>query len=77
MIIRETPNAKQVKYLNLEDPSVFTSPWYYLQPNDIVVVKPNEEKMESEQRRTRNQLMYTTVISAITFVFLIIDRIFR
>ncbi|MBC7887716.1 MAG: polysaccharide biosynthesis/export family protein [Ferruginibacter sp.] len=77
MVIRETANTKQVKHLNLEDPSIFTSPWYYLHPNDIVVIKPDEEKINTEQRRTRNQLLYTTVISAITFVFLIVDRIFR
>ncbi len=77
MVIRETQNSKEIKHLNLEDPSIFTSPWYYLQPNDIVVVKPNEAKIDAEQKRTRNQLLYTTVLSAITFVFLIIDRIFR
>ncbi|MEO6721243.1 MAG: polysaccharide biosynthesis/export family protein [Ferruginibacter sp.] len=77
LVIRETPGAKEFKHLNLEDPSIFTSPWYYLQPNDIVVMKPNEEKIATEARRTRNQLLYTTVLSAITFVFLIVDRIFR
>ncbi len=77
MIIRETSNAKQVKHLNLQDPSIFTSPWYYLQPNDIVVVKPNEEKMINEQKRIRNQLYYTTILSGITFVILILDRITR
>lgn len=77
MIIRETSNAKQVKHLNLQDPSIFTSPWYYLQPNDIVVVKPNEEKIINEQKRTRNQMYYTTILSGITFVLLILDRITR
>ncbi|MEO6550159.1 MAG: polysaccharide biosynthesis/export family protein [Ferruginibacter sp.] len=77
MIIREAGNTKTFKHLNLEDPSIFTSPWYYLQPNDIVVVKPNEEKINTEQKRTRNQLVYTTVLSVITFVFLIVDRLFR
>lgn len=77
MVIRESANSKQVKHLNLEDPSIFTSPWYYLQPNDIVVVKPNEEKIETEQKRASNQLLYATVLSGISFLFLIIDRIFR
>ncbi len=77
MVIRENGNTKEFKHLNLEDPSIFTSPWFYLQPNDIVVVKPNEEKINTEQRRTRNQLMYTTLLSGITFVFLIVDRITR
>ena len=74
MVIRETEGTKEIKHLNLEDPSIFTSPWYYLQPNDIVVIKPNEEKIETEQKRNRNLLIYTTVISAITFIILIIDR---
>ncbi len=77
MVIREIGTAKQFKHLNLEDPSIFSSPWYYLQPGDIVVVKPNEAKIDTDQKRLRNQLMYTTIISGISFVFLIVDRIFR
>jgi polysaccharide export outer membrane protein len=77
MIIRESGNTKEVKNLNLEDPSIFTSPWYYLQPNDIVVVKPNEEKIEDEQKRTSNQLLYGTIITGLTFLLVIIDRIAR
>ena len=77
MVIREINHSKQVKHLNLQDPSIFTSPWYYLQPNDIVVVKPNEEKIMADQKKTRNQFYFTTILSVTTFVFLIIDRITR
>jgi polysaccharide export outer membrane protein len=77
MIIRESQDTKQVKHLNLENSSILTSPWYFLQPNDIVVIKPNELKSNSEQHRNNNRLTYTTVLSGITFAFLIIDRIFR
>ena len=77
MIIRESQNTKQVKHLNLENPSIFTSPWYYLQPNDIVVIKPNELKDTAEQRRTNRHMLYTTILSSITFVFIMIDRIVR
>lgn len=77
MVIRETKSTKEIKQLNLEDPSIFTSPWYYLQPNDIVVVKPNEEKINAEAKRTRNQLLYTTILTGVTLLILIVDRIFR
>lgn len=77
MVIRETDHSKQVKHLNLQDPSIFTSPWYYLQPNDIVVVKPNEEKIVADQKKIRNQMYYTTILSGITFIFLIVDRLTR
>lgn len=77
MIIRESSGAKEFKHINLEDPSIITSPWYYLQPNDIVVVKPNAEKMEADAKRLSNQMLFTTIISGVTFVLLIIDRILR
>jgi len=77
MIIRESQNIKQVKHLNLENYSILNSSWYFLQSNDIVVIKPNELKLNSEQRRNNNRLIYTTVLSSITFAFLIIDRISR
>lgn len=77
LVIREIPGAKQFKHLNLEDPSIFTSPWYYLQPNDIVVVKPNEEKLDDEQKRIKRQQLFTTALSAVSFSLIILDRIFR
>lgn len=75
MVVRESNNAKEIKHLNLEDPSIFTSPWYYLQPNDIVIVKPNEDKINDEQRRTRNLVLYSTVISGLSFLLIVIDRL--
>ena len=75
MVVRESNNAKEIKHLNLEDPSIFTSPWYYLQPNDIVIVKPNEDKINDEQRRTRNLLLYSTVITGLSFLLIVIDRL--
>jgi polysaccharide export outer membrane protein len=77
LVIRETTAGKEFKHLNLENFSIITSPWYYLQPNDIVVVKINEEKVVTEAKRTRNQVLFATVISSISFLLLILDRISR
>ena len=40
LVIRDQDSSKQFKRLNLKDNSVFYSPYYYLQPNDIVYVEP-------------------------------------
>ena len=77
MVIRETANAKIFKQLNLQDESIFKSPWYYLQPKDILVIKPNLEKINKEQRRARNQLLFTTIVSALSITVIILDRIIR
>ena len=77
LVIRETPTSKEFKHLNLENQSIFTSPWYYLQPKDIVVINPNEEKLHKEQKRTRNQQIISTVLSGLSIAIIILDRIFR
>src|SRR6185436_4696019 len=47
MIIRESNDVKIIKRLNLNTDELFTSPYYYLQSNDIVYVEPNKAKVAS------------------------------
>lgn len=47
MIIREDKDQKIIKRLNLNSDEIFTSPYYYLQSNDIVYVEPNKAKIAS------------------------------
>jgi polysaccharide export outer membrane protein len=77
MVIRETPGAKEFKHLNLENESIFTSPWYYLQPKDILVINPDVDKIYKDLRRTRNLQLYTTFISVLSITFIIMDRIIK
>jgi polysaccharide export outer membrane protein len=44
MIIRETDGIKKYVSLNLNDSKVFSSPYYYLNNNDVVYVKPGKNK---------------------------------
>ena len=57
LIIRETSNGKTFKRLNLENHSLFTSEWYYLQPDDVVYVEPNDKKVNEENRNKRQQVI--------------------
>jgi polysaccharide export outer membrane protein len=77
MIIREEGSDKKVKLLNLEDQSVFTSPWYYVQPNDIVYVPQDIVKLEKLEKRQNLQTNLALVISSVSFLLLILDRISR
>jgi len=76
LIIRETGNGKQFKRINLEDHSIFTSEWYYLQPDDVVYVEPNDKKVKEEKRNKRQQTV-SMVLSGVSFAIIILDRIFR
>lgn len=77
LVIREEGNQKKVKILNFEDHSIFSSPWYYLQPNDIVYVMPDETKRQREERRTRFQTNFAIASAAISLLVIVLDRIFR
>lgn len=39
-LVRESNQGKKIIQLNLTDPKLVTSPWYYVQPGDIIYVEP-------------------------------------
>ncbi|REG98232.1 polysaccharide biosynthesis/export family protein [Flavobacterium aquicola] len=43
-IIRQTPNGTEMENLDLTNINVMNSPYYFLQPNDYVYVKPLKQK---------------------------------
>lgn len=74
MIIREKENTKEIKHLNLEDHSIFSSPWYYVQPNDIVYVPAeiNQSKIAEEKRRNQ-QMTITLVASSVSLLVALVN----
>ena len=44
LLIHEKNGVKETKRLTLQDYSIFSSPYYYLQSNDIIYVEPNKAK---------------------------------
>lgn len=77
MIIREHENSKDFKHVNLEDNSIFTSPYYYLQPNDVVVVSPNEKIVKEDQHRTQYLQTSASILQLLTISIIIYQTFFR
>ncbi|RYF82666.1 MAG: hypothetical protein EOO03_15880 [Chitinophagaceae bacterium] len=77
MVVREEGNTKKVRHLNLEDKAIFTDPWYYIQPNDIVLVRADVEKEEKAEKRARLQTTIAMVTGAASFLLIIVDRLTR
>ncbi len=44
LIIRQYPQGQKIHHLDLTDIKVMNSPYYYIQPNDIIYVKPLVQK---------------------------------
>lgn len=77
MVIREKSGSRNFKTLNLQDPSVFNSDFFFMQPGDIVVVKPNEEKVMAEAKRLRTQQVTTLTLQAVTIALIVYQTFFR
>jgi polysaccharide biosynthesis/export protein len=50
MVIREKDGVREYGEVNLKDNKFFTSPYYYLQQNDVVYVEPSKAKTATLQQ---------------------------
>jgi len=76
LLIRQYPQGQQIHHLDLTDVNVMQSPYYYIQPNDMIYVKPLKQK--SWGTGTTAKETFSTLISVFTFVtatILLIDRL--
>ena len=63
LVIRETPGGKQVKRLDLTNHSVFTSPFYYMKPDDVVYVEPTTIKIKNNNSNPQTFTLVLTILS--------------
>jgi len=74
LIIRETETGKQFKRLNLSDKSIFSSPFYYLKPDDVVYIEPTESKIKST---TQTQQIVSYALSGVTILITVLSLLLR
>lgn len=72
LVIRETTAGKDFKRINLEDQSVFTSSYYWLQPGDVVYVEPSTVKID-EAKRAQRQQNISIGLSALSIAVIILN----
>lgn len=74
-IIRQTPTGVQLNDIDLTDINVMKSPYYYLQPNDYIYVKPLRQKTwGTGQTGIQSVGTIITLLSLATTVYLIIKN---
>ena len=74
MLIRESEGKKIVKRIDLSSSTFLQSPYYYLQPNDVVYIEPNKNK---EASVSRNRMLLPSILSAVSVMVIVLDRITR
>jgi len=75
-VLREANGERQLGILDLTSKAIFTSPYYQLQQNDVVVVNQTRYKLRrTEQQRVTQQVGFVTgIISTVALVIAIFNR---
>ncbi|RYE59092.1 MAG: polysaccharide export protein, partial [Sphingobacteriales bacterium] len=74
LLIREEGDKKLVKRLDLTTKDFLSSPFYYLKPNDVIYIEPNKSRVASANRWN---LILPSIISGLSLIVILADRIFR
>lgn len=77
LIIRDSIQQRVFKHIDLHDLSIFSSEWFYLQPNDILYVSSDFTRIQAEQKRQKLQTNLSLIASSVSLLVILIDRIFR
>jgi polysaccharide export outer membrane protein len=71
LLIREDQSQRIYVRLDLQSKNIFSSPYYYLQNNDVLYIQPGKTKFASVDASYRN---VSLVISALSVIALLITR---
>jgi len=75
LIVRQFPQGQKIFHVDLTDVNVMNSPYYYIQPNDMIYVKPLKQKSwGTGTNAIQNIGAIATVLSLITTTILLLDR---
>ncbi len=72
LLVREENGKKKTRHIDLNSPNFFNSPYYYLQPNDVVYVSPNKARIGQAGRA---QLLIPILLSSLSIIVVVLDRI--
>ena len=66
-VIREQEGKRTVAVLDLTSSEILTSPYFYLQQNDVIYVKPNKYKAQTGEYN-QNRSFYLSIVSTLVSV---------
>jgi len=70
LIMRESNGKREWARMDLTKPDIVASPYFYLQPNDVVYIEANKKKVAaSDQVTARNVSIAATIVSALAIVY--------
>ena len=74
LLIRENDGKRKIKRINLNSKNFLTSSYYYLQPNDVIYVEANKEKVA---QASRNQALLPTILSGLSVIAVVLTQLIK
>ena len=74
LLIRENDGRRKIKRINLNSRNFLTSSYYYLQPNDVIYVEANKEKVATA---SRNQQLLPTILSGLSVIAVVVSQLIK
>lgn len=74
LLIRDENGSRSTHHVDLTSPDFLSSPYYYLEPNDIVYVQPNRAR--AAQSSLWPQLV-PIVLTSLSVAIIVLDRVLR
>ncbi|WP_072402461.1 polysaccharide biosynthesis/export family protein [Flaviramulus basaltis] len=70
LVIRQYPNGQKIHHIDLTDIKAMQSPFYYIQPNDIILVKPLKRKaIGAGQTAIQNLTTIASILSVLVSTY--------
>lgn len=70
MVIREKDNVKTITEVDITNPEIINTPYYYLAHNDVVYVKPNKVRVNSSAIGPNISVAFSVISLIITIIAL-------
>ena len=77
VVVRKSPNGETVDTVDLTNRTLFDSPCYYLQQNDVVYVSPTEKRRKKAWRNEDWPRYISMGTSALSIAYMTIYRVVR
>jgi len=74
LLIREENGQRITRHIDLNSSEFLNSPYYYLQPNDVIYVEPNKTKVASS---SRSQQVVPIILSSLSIIVVVVTSLIK
>ncbi len=76
LIIRQYPDGQKIHHIDLTDIAAMQSPYYYIQPNDIILVKPLKRKaLGAGETATQTLTTIASIFSVVVSTYFLVKNL--